>query len=807
MIDPNERCAVRIADPATCTLQPLMCSETFFAEWELMPHIRAAVLESDARLKAVARARRALPSRPLSLDTVAWMAAQLLDAPMAVVALVGADEDEFLGMFGLPEPFATVRRASTRQSLCAYVVSADDMVTVGDLFADADLCSHPAVTLWGVRGFAGAPLRDSAGRVVGAVAVFDTRSRAWPAAHLATLSKMTARLGPLSEVVGGGSDAAMAALGSTHAQVLAQAAADVDAPTDTVADAQVQRGFITALLDSLQVGVVAFGNDGRPVLFNRMLRHLYGLGGEVSAIEAMASVYGTLHQPDGALMAADELVVARALQGETVRDAEALLHAVGLPDRYLVINGQPILDAGGEQLGAVSTVLDVTERQRSERLRDCELQIARLLVTAAAIGYAATPLAEAVGEALGWPYVSLMLVDPVAGVLRPVAQWNAPGLPVLDLLPQHVPRGRAEGGVAGQVWATSEPVWIPELTTSPYAAAPAVRAFIDAAAERGLHTSAAVPIRDGDHVVGVLTALSDSVEHDRFLIIGMLTGIAEQIGHFLARQRSVALQAQLVRAKDDFLTLAGHEMRTPLMSITSYSSLLADEPGLSDDIRHMLSVINRNTDVLRDIIDQLLELTGLETGHHTMHPQITDLSAVATAAAAAADPPPGIRLHTDVPATLALDADPHRLRQIIDELLANAIKYSPDRGDIHIRVHEPHEGVAELTVTDPGLGIPAHEREQLFGRFERGTARHSTLKGAGLGLTLVKVLVEAHGGIITIDPDHQPGTRIVVRLPTSAAAAVGATAVQDGPDPLPGRAPGPGYARPVAFDWSPSVEA
>jgi hypothetical protein len=120
-----------------------------------MPHIRAAVLEADDRLQAVARARRTLPTRPLSLDTLAWIAAQLLDAPMAVIALVGADQDEFLGMFGLPEPFVTVRRVSTQESLCAYVVSADDIVSVGDLLADADLCSHPAVGLWGVLAFAG----------------------------------------------------------------------------------------------------------------------------------------------------------------------------------------------------------------------------------------------------------------------------------------------------------------------------------------------------------------------------------------------------------------------------------------------------------------------------------------------------------------------------------------------------------------------------------------------------------------------------------------------------------------------------
>jgi PAS domain S-box-containing protein len=549
-----------------------------------------------------------------------------------------------------------------------------------------------------------------------------------------------------------------------------------DAPMVGVAPgAQVQRGFITALLDSLQVGVVAVDNDGRPLLFNRMLRHLYRLSEGVSPAEAMDSAQGTVHHPDGSLVVPGDLVLARALRGETVRDAEALLYATDVPDRYLVTNGQPILDADGRQLGAVSTVLDVTERQRGERLRDCELRIARLLVTATTVGQAAPHLVEAIGQALGWPYVSLMLVDPVTDVLRPTACWNAPGPQVPGPAPQHLPRGHAERGCPGHVRATGEPVWIPDLAASPYAAAPAVRAFVATVAAPGLRTSAAVPVRDGDNILGVLTSLSDTVEHDRFLIIGMLTGIAEQIAHFLARQRGAELQTQLTRAKDDFLTLAGHEMRTPLTNIATYSHLLADEPGLSQDHRHMLSVINRNTDVLRDIIDKLLELTGLETGHHSMHPQPTDLSAMAVtaAAAAAANLPPGLRLHTDVPATLTLDADPHRLRQVIDELLSNAIRYSPDGGDIHLRVHDPDDGVVKLTVTDTGLGIPAHERDQMFDRFHRAAdTRHSALKGAGLGLTLVRILVEAHNGTVTIDPDHRPGTRIVVRLPTTSRAGV-----------------------------------
>jgi hypothetical protein len=144
------------------------------------------------------------------------------------------------------------------------------------------------------------------------------------------------------------------------------------------------------------------------------------------------------------------------------------------------------------------------------------------------------------------------------------------------------------------------------------------------------------------------------------------------------------------------------------------------------------------------------------------------------------------------------------LHQIIDELLDNAIKYSPDGGDIHLHVHDPdpNAGVVELIVTDTGLGIPASERELLFDRFHRGAdTRHSDFKGAGLRLTLVRLLVEAHNGTITIDPDHQPGTRILVRLPTTptiTAAQPAGTAATTAPDrltPVPGAAPGAGRVR------------
>ena len=120
----------------------------------------------------------------------------------------------------------------------------------------------------------------------------------------------------------------------------------------------------------------------------------------------------------------------------------------------------------------------------------------------------------------------------------------------------------------------------------------------------------------------------------------------------------------------------------------------------------------------------------------------------------------------DLPATLLLDADPDRLRQIIDHLLSNAVKYSPHGGEVQVTVSGADRGIVEVAVTDTGVGIPEPDRARLFTRFHRaGNARHTAIAGNGLGLALVRALVEAHGGTVTHDPTHQTGTRIIVRLP------------------------------------------
>ncbi|MEU4625137.1 ATP-binding protein [Actinoplanes sp. NPDC023801] len=672
----------------------------------------------------------------MSSDAAARMVARLLGAPMVVISADHPDGERLLGAFGLPRtgPLPRIGGPSRR-------------MTVGDLLADRELAAHPLVTILGARSLAMVPVPADPQRELRTLTVLDTAPRAWSATDLTTLTEVAALLGAdagpettLSGLFGPIDDRTMVPAAQAHAQ----------------------RGFITALLDSLQVGVVAVGVDRRPVLFNRTLRRFCDLDASLSPAAAMAAISDRLRHPDGTPNALDDLALIRALAGNSVRDVETVLRTPGAPDRYALTNGEPIHGASGELLGALCTVQDVTERRRRERFRDCELLIMHLLADADDLDEVAIPLLRALGTALGWPHVALFLVDEVADVLRTAAHWSAPGVHVDDLVPERIPRGDAG---PGRVWASGRPLWIPDLTDPRYTGTPAAYGFAHAAAERGLRASLTVPVCDGEQVLGVLATLCATTEYDEFLLTGLLDGVAAQLGQFLTRRRSRDLAMQLHRTQDDFLTPVGHELRTPLTSIISYSTLLTDEID-DPEQQQMIGAIRRNVDHLQRIIDDLLELTALESGHHRIRPGPTDLTAVVAAVVAGLSAPAGVTVRTEMPPALQLEADEEGLRQIVGQLLSNAVKYSPDGGDIVNTASGEDPAVAELAVADSGIGIPAADREHLYTRFHRGAnARHTAILGNGLGLPLVRGLVEAHGGTISLDPGHRPGTRIVVRLP------------------------------------------
>ena len=729
-----------------------------------------AVLGDASRVAAARRACRVLPGLSIPLDGIARLAARLLDAPTGLVTVVGGARDDFLGAHGLPEHFLG-RHAARDYSLCRYVVAADHPVAVDDMTTDETLRTHRLVVEHGVRAFAGVPLRDTRDRPVGALTVVDTRPRRWSDQEQSALVEIAALIGPIP--ADDPLDTALAALAEPGTAAISTAEDTTDrragnGGVNAAVRSEVRGRFITALLDAVQVGVLAVDISGQPVLFNRVLRHIDPLLDDATPEQALAMVQRRLYHLDGQPVAPHDTAVSRALRGEHVRDFRTIVRAPDRPDRYLLTNSAPILTADGQRLGAVSTVSDITDRLRAERLRDGELAIARILADADTLEQAASELVEHLGEVLGWSFTSLWLVDPVdADTLRQVARWSAPGVDLDDLIPDVIPRDLA--GLAELV-QTGTSLWLADLTRTPQQQSEPLRVFTTACAGRGLRTAmlAAIDPSGGAGTPGLISCLTSRAEDDAFLVTSLLDAVAEQVGHFLTRHHATDLAGQLAHAKDDFVALAGHAIRTPLTSIFSYTELLLEDPALTEDSRELVEVISRNAIGLNTVVVGLLDLAALETGEDPLRPTDVDLPALITEALDTVGPAAtagGVHLHTDMPPTLTLRADPRRLRQVVDNLLSNAIKYSPHGGDVRLTLTAA-PGTAELTVTDHGIGVPAAERHRLFRRFYRASnAAHTSIPGTGLGLTLASAIVDAHNGSITIHNPNTGGTTITVHLP------------------------------------------
>jgi two-component system phosphate regulon sensor histidine kinase PhoR len=225
---------------------------------------------------------------------------------------------------------------------------------------------------------------------------------------------------------------------------------------------------------------------------------------------------------------------------------------------------------------------------------------------------------------------------------------------------------------------------------------------------------------------------------------------------------------RLELVRQEFLSNVSHELRTPLTSIMALAETL--EAGAIDDQEHnrrFLSIIQRNAARMHRLIDDILELSAIEAGNVKVQPERLLLQALveevigSLSSAAAAR---SIIVRNLVEPDITVFADPHRLVQMVTNLIDNAIKFNRESGTVAITYVS--DGCDRISVSDTGEGIPAHHLDRLFERFYRvDRARSRELGGTGLGLAIVKHLAKAHGGEVTVDSRFGEGTQFTIELP------------------------------------------
>jgi PAS domain S-box-containing protein len=557
------------------------------------------------------------------------------------------------------------------------------------------------------------------------------------------------------------------------------------------------------IVEAAMEGVWEVDAGGRTIYANRKLEQMLGYGpGEMMGLTSMELV-----APGSVELAGREWAERTSgVAASEPREFE-LLRKDG-STIWVQATATPVRDADGSFVGACAMMSDTTATRAADRAlraaatrRATELEIVRVLAQAPSLDEAFPRMLEVLGEGLGWDLAAVWFVDAEHNVLRCAATWRRDGIG--PELASHAMRAAIAPGVdlPGRVWTSGEPAWVADLSAD--------ADFHRPARESGLATGFAFPVVSGTTGIGALELFSrHRREPDPELIAGV-GSLGSQVGHFvqarhaeqeratlLLREKQARQEAESAnRAKDEFLATLSHEMRTPLNAIVGWAHLLRTGQLDAAAAQRAIEVIDRNARAQSQIISDVLDVSKIVTGKLRLNAAPVSVVPVVEGALEAVRPAAdakGVRIETAFePREASVSGDPDRLRQVVWNLLSNAVKFTPHGGRALVQVRRTGAEV-EIRVEDDGAGIDPEFLPHVFERFRQSdqssTRRHG---GLGLGLALVRHLVELHGGSVAVASDGTGrGAAFLVRLPATTpaaevAASTGSTASTASTAPAP----------------------
>ncbi|HEY8601258.1 MAG TPA: ATP-binding protein [Thermomicrobiales bacterium] len=291
-----------------------------------------------------------------------------------------------------------------------------------------------------------------------------------------------------------------------------------------------------------------------------------------------------------------------------------------------------------------------------------------------------------------------------------------------------------------------------------------------------IHSLITVPLLTRGRVLGALTLITTAYSGRRFSEdeLALAQELAQRCAQAIDNAELYRQSQEAVSARDRFVAVAAHEMRTPVTSAKGYLQLL--ERQLQGDAldRDRLELfagrIGAGLDRLEALVSDLLDVTRIQQGRLDLDPAPCDLVDIGKVVIERAE---GLEHRTKRTHRLILDApdpvigewDCARLDQVVTNLVSNAVKYSPDGGEVRVQIDALADGQSQLAISDQGLGISPEEQRELFKPFARGAAVQRRISGTELGLYIVRQIIEAHGGTITVASTLGQGTTFTVTLP------------------------------------------
>ena len=438
------------------------------------------------------------------------------------------------------------------------------------------------------------------------------------------------------------------------------------------------------------------------------------------------------------------------------------------------------------QGNVIAVVEDVTEQRRAEQAQTLLTEAGAALLTTLERGEILHHLAlVSVRDFAGWA-----VIEGLGGVGD--GEWQALACAHSDPdLQHHLGELHARVGPffadqvqSGRLLARVTPDELQALAPDPQA----LRALQELRADSMIQ----VPLRTDKRPTAVLTLVSWS-EHRVFGEADLAT--ARELKHLatLALDNARLLEAaeDAVRVREEFLSVAAHELRTPLTSLRlQVQMLLRRGPGNEEEVVRLLERANRQVSRLSSLVDGLLDVARIREKRLRLETETFDLADAVREVVERSQEDiraTGSVVHLDIAAPGAGNRDRLRMEQVITNLLSNAIKYGEGK-PIHVRLDEREDGTAVLTLRDEGIGIPQDRLERIFERFERAVPS-VPYGGLGLGLYIVRQIVEAHGGKVFARSGPGAGATFTVELPREAVTAQAGAEPAEPPHAAPQPAP------------------